>query len=61
LYSDGLVCFEGKETKGNKHFSDGQLLTMELNMDDGTLHFFVDGRQQPVLVCGIIEPVKYFV
>ncbi|KAA6387298.1 MAG: hypothetical protein EZS28_017174 [Streblomastix strix] len=57
---DGLVRFKGNETKGNAKFSVGQILTMELNMDAGTLHFFVDGKQQRVFVCGINEPVKFY-
>ncbi|KAA6347863.1 MAG: hypothetical protein EZS28_052004, partial [Streblomastix strix] len=54
---DGYIRFKGKETFGNLRFSDYQILTMELNMDAGTLHFFVDGVQQPVFVKGINEPV----
>ncbi|KAA6379090.1 MAG: hypothetical protein EZS28_025382 [Streblomastix strix] len=58
--SSGNVCFKGKGTEGNSRFSDGQLITMELNADVGTLHFIVDGIQQPVFVRGIKEAVKFW-
>ncbi|KAA6394364.1 MAG: hypothetical protein EZS28_010110 [Streblomastix strix] len=57
---DGKICFKGNATGGNAEFYHSQLLTMELNMDAGTLHFFVDGVQQPVFVHGINEPVKFY-
>ncbi|KAA6374368.1 MAG: hypothetical protein EZS28_030104, partial [Streblomastix strix] len=56
----GNVGFNGKWTEGNRKFSDGQILTMELNMDAGTLHFFVDNEQQPVYVRGINDAVKFY-
>ncbi|KAA6368456.1 MAG: hypothetical protein EZS28_036017, partial [Streblomastix strix] len=56
----GGVFFKGTETPGNVQFSDGQLIAMELNADKGTLHFFVDGIQQPVFVKGINEAVKFY-
>jgi hypothetical protein len=34
---------------------------MELNCEAGTLHFFVDGVQQPLFISGINEPQKFFV
>ncbi|KAA6381723.1 MAG: hypothetical protein EZS28_022751 [Streblomastix strix] len=58
---DGDIHFRGNNIEGNTKFSDGQLISMELNMDIGTLHFIVDGVQQPVFVQGIKEKVKYFV
>ncbi|KAA6379735.1 MAG: hypothetical protein EZS28_024739, partial [Streblomastix strix] len=56
----GKVYFKGTETPGNDLFSHGQLIAMELNADVGTLHFFVDGIQQPVFVRGIKEAVKFY-
>ncbi|KAA6359060.1 MAG: hypothetical protein EZS28_045413 [Streblomastix strix] len=56
----GKVYFKGTGTPGNVQFSDGQLIAMELNADVGTLHFFVDGIQQPVFVRGVNEPVKFW-
>ncbi|KAA6390824.1 MAG: hypothetical protein EZS28_013649 [Streblomastix strix] len=56
----GNIIFKGKGTPGNVQFSDGQLIAMELNADVGTLHFFVDGIQQPVFVRGIKEAVKFY-
>ncbi|KAA6362740.1 MAG: hypothetical protein EZS28_041732, partial [Streblomastix strix] len=57
---DGWVKFRGDIIYGNAKFSDNQLITMELNMDNGTLHFIVDGVQQPVFVRGIKEKVKLY-
>ncbi|KAA6398154.1 MAG: hypothetical protein EZS28_006319 [Streblomastix strix] len=56
----GNVWFKEVQTEGNSKFRDGQLLAMELNADVGTLHFFVDGIQQPVFVRGIKEVVKFW-
>ncbi|KAA6381639.1 MAG: hypothetical protein EZS28_022834 [Streblomastix strix] len=55
------VYYKDIETEGNDHFSDDQLIEMELNMITGTLHFFVDGIQQPVFVHGINGAVKFYV
>ncbi|KAA6355473.1 MAG: hypothetical protein EZS28_049000 [Streblomastix strix] len=59
--SIGGVFFKGNGTLGNVQFKDGQLIAMKLNADVGTLHFFVDGIQQPVFVSGINEAVKFYV
>ncbi|KAA6361689.1 MAG: hypothetical protein EZS28_042784 [Streblomastix strix] len=56
----GKIWFKGNGTEGNSKFSDGQLITMELNADVGTLHFIIDGIQQPVLVRGIKQAVKFY-
>ncbi|KAA6374656.1 MAG: hypothetical protein EZS28_029817 [Streblomastix strix] len=56
----GQVLFKFSYESGNVKFSDGQLIAMELNADVGTLHFFVDGIQQPVFVRGIKEAVKFY-
>ncbi|KAA6365963.1 MAG: hypothetical protein EZS28_038510 [Streblomastix strix] len=55
------VFFKGNGTLGNVQFKEGQLIAMELNADVGTLHFFVDGIQQPVFVSGINEATKFYV
>ncbi|KAA6391962.1 MAG: hypothetical protein EZS28_012510 [Streblomastix strix] len=57
----GNISFKGTDYPGNIKFRNGQLVTLELNADCGTLHFFVDGIQQPMFVSGINEPVKFFV
>ncbi|KAA6377400.1 MAG: hypothetical protein EZS28_027072 [Streblomastix strix] len=44
---------------GDDQYKALDLITMELNADVGTLHFFVDGIQQPVFMKGINEPVKF--
>lgn len=61
LNSTGNISFKGTDYPGNIKFRNGQLVTLELNADCGTLHFFVDGIQQPMFVSGINEPVKFFV
>ncbi|KAA6372245.1 MAG: hypothetical protein EZS28_032229 [Streblomastix strix] len=58
---DGYISYRRNCTKDNSGFSFDLLLTMELNMNDGTLHFFVDDIHQPVFVKGINEPAKFFV
>ncbi|KAA6374562.1 MAG: hypothetical protein EZS28_029912 [Streblomastix strix] len=57
---DGEVCYKGQSIKGNSKFKDGQLITLELNYDDGTLHIFADRKQQPIFVKGIKEAVKFW-
>ncbi|KAA6356977.1 MAG: hypothetical protein EZS28_047497, partial [Streblomastix strix] len=58
--STGDICHKGDLTHGSFEFKDGQLITLELNMDAGTLHFFIDDILQPVYVRGINEPVKFY-
>ncbi|KAA6370276.1 MAG: hypothetical protein EZS28_034196 [Streblomastix strix] len=60
-FGDGGIFIKGSGTSGNVQFSDGKLIAMELNADVGTLHFFVDGKQQPMFVRGIKEAVKFYV
>ncbi|KAA6394842.1 MAG: putative Protein-L-isoaspartateD-aspartate O-methyltransferase [Streblomastix strix] len=57
---NGNIRFQRESTEGNGAFNDEQPVTMELNCDAGTLHFFVDGVQQPVFVRGINEPLKFW-
>ncbi|KAA6317011.1 MAG: hypothetical protein EZS28_053558, partial [Streblomastix strix] len=57
---NGKIYYKGYEKYCNSKFSDGQLITMELNLDAGTLHFIVNGIQQPMYVQGINEPVKFW-
>ncbi|KAA6402296.1 MAG: hypothetical protein EZS28_002170 [Streblomastix strix] len=57
----GGVHFKGNKLEGNEKFVDGQLITMELNANAGTLHFFIDSVQQPIFVKGIKEPVKFYI
>ncbi|KAA6382172.1 MAG: hypothetical protein EZS28_022303 [Streblomastix strix] len=58
--SDGDVYYKGTRLSNNAQFKDGQLIAMELNADVGTLHFFVDGIQQPVFVSEIFQAVKFW-
>ncbi|KAA6360480.1 MAG: hypothetical protein EZS28_043993 [Streblomastix strix] len=47
-------------TVGNSQYSNGQKIGLELDKEKGTLHFFIDGVQQPVFVRGINEPVRFY-
>ncbi|KAA6372494.1 MAG: hypothetical protein EZS28_031978, partial [Streblomastix strix] len=48
---------------GNTTFEDGKTVAMELdlNSDTGKLHFFVEGKEQPISVIGIPASVRFFV
>ncbi|KAA6308528.1 MAG: hypothetical protein EZS28_056671, partial [Streblomastix strix] len=41
-------------------FGDGDVLMMEVNQQKHTLHFFVNGEQQPVFVQDIPASVRFF-
>ncbi|KAA6372303.1 MAG: hypothetical protein EZS28_032171 [Streblomastix strix] len=56
----GNIDYKGQNTIGNSKYSNGQKIGMELDKGKGTLHFFIDGVQQPVFVNGINEPVKFY-
>ncbi|KAA6390740.1 MAG: hypothetical protein EZS28_013732 [Streblomastix strix] len=58
--NDGDVYYQQTRALNNAQFKDGQLIAMELNADVGTLHFFVDGIQQPVFVSEIFQAVKFW-
>ncbi|KAA6370774.1 MAG: hypothetical protein EZS28_033700 [Streblomastix strix] len=57
---NGCVCFKGIGNKGNSNFKIGEPVTLELNMDKKTLHFFVNDMQQPFFVRGINDAVKFY-
>ncbi|KAA6389674.1 MAG: hypothetical protein EZS28_014799 [Streblomastix strix] len=57
---DGDVYYKETRSSNNTKFYDGQVIAMELNADVGTLHFFVDGIQQPIFVSGIFQAVKFW-
>ncbi|KAA6362408.1 MAG: hypothetical protein EZS28_042065, partial [Streblomastix strix] len=48
---------KSSQRQGNSQFRNGQRIEMEMNMNKGTLHFFVDGTQQPLFVRGINESI----
>ncbi|KAA6378844.1 MAG: hypothetical protein EZS28_025632, partial [Streblomastix strix] len=51
----------GDNTVGNNRFEDDvHVIGMELNMHEGTLHFFCCGEQQKVFIEGIREPVLFY-
>ncbi|KAA6380806.1 MAG: hypothetical protein EZS28_023667 [Streblomastix strix] len=56
---DGIVYYKQLQTLGNAQFKDGQQITLELNMEAGTLRFLVEGIPQIVNIRGIKEPVKF--
>ncbi|KAA6354909.1 MAG: hypothetical protein EZS28_049564 [Streblomastix strix] len=57
----GRVLCKQKGTTGNTAYGDNQIIKQELNFEQGTLIFFVDGVQQPVYISGIKEKVRFFV
>ncbi|KAA6402307.1 MAG: hypothetical protein EZS28_002165 [Streblomastix strix] len=57
---DGEIRYKGYWTNKNSKYSSGQKIGMELDKGKGTLHFFIDGVQQPVFVRGINEPVRFY-
>ncbi|KAA6357004.1 MAG: hypothetical protein EZS28_047469 [Streblomastix strix] len=57
---NGNICYKGINTVGNSQYSSGQKIGLELDKGKGTLHFFIDGVQQPVFVRGINEPVRFY-
>ncbi|KAA6377627.1 MAG: hypothetical protein EZS28_026845 [Streblomastix strix] len=59
-YSGNVYCKQ-KDISGNTAYGDNQIIKQELNFEQGTLIFFVDGVQQPVYISGIKEKVRFFV
>ncbi|KAA6386199.1 MAG: hypothetical protein EZS28_018273 [Streblomastix strix] len=57
---DGFIYYKGQVDQGNSEYSNNQKIGLELDKGKGTLHFFIDGVQQPVFVRGINEPVKFY-
>ncbi|KAA6380743.1 MAG: hypothetical protein EZS28_023729 [Streblomastix strix] len=57
----GNVYCKQKEISGNTAYDNNQIIKQELNFEQGTLIFFVDGVQQPVYISGIKEKVRFFV
>ncbi|KAA6377143.1 MAG: putative Serine/threonine-protein kinase Nek3, partial [Streblomastix strix] len=56
---DKLVYYNGKSYRGNDSYYD-DYISLEVDFDKGTLHFFKNGKQQPVFVFGIAEPIRFF-
>ncbi|KAA6361496.1 MAG: hypothetical protein EZS28_042977, partial [Streblomastix strix] len=48
-------------TAGNVQFTDNYVVRLEYDSFQGTLIFFVDGKQQPVYISGIKEKVRFIV
>ncbi|KAA6369805.1 MAG: hypothetical protein EZS28_034668 [Streblomastix strix] len=60
-FLSGNVYCKQKEISGNAAYGDNQIIKQELNFEQGTLIFFVDGVQQPVYITGIKEKVRFFI
>ncbi|KAA6398348.1 MAG: hypothetical protein EZS28_006126 [Streblomastix strix] len=57
----GQVYHKDENIKGVVEFQNNQILRQELDFNQGTLIFFVDGIQQPVYISGINEKVRFFI
>ncbi|KAA6394416.1 MAG: hypothetical protein EZS28_010058 [Streblomastix strix] len=58
-----VVWQSGQNTAGNQHFKDGDLVAIELNMDSPirTVHFFINGEQQPVFGSRLPNEIKVYI
>ncbi|KAA6355814.1 MAG: hypothetical protein EZS28_048659 [Streblomastix strix] len=59
--TSGSVYYKGTNTAGNTIFHDNQKVILEYDSYQGTLIFFVDGKQQPIYISGIKEKVRFIV
>ncbi|KAA6354644.1 MAG: hypothetical protein EZS28_049829, partial [Streblomastix strix] len=57
----GQVYHKNKGVEGNEEYQDEQLITAEVNMDakPRTLHFFVEGKEQPVYVSSLPASIRF--
>ncbi|KAA6370393.1 MAG: hypothetical protein EZS28_034080, partial [Streblomastix strix] len=62
FFNGGLVGQNSQNTTGNQQMKDGDLVSIEVNMDatPRTAHLFINGQQQPVFVSGLPESVQFW-
>ncbi|KAA6396645.1 MAG: hypothetical protein EZS28_007829 [Streblomastix strix] len=62
FYKSGKVGQNSQYTDGNQQMKDGDLVSIEVNMDASprTAHLFINGQQQPVFVSGVPESVQFW-
>ncbi|KAA6368791.1 MAG: hypothetical protein EZS28_035683 [Streblomastix strix] len=53
------VYYKGNATSGVTAFRNNQKVRQELDLQKGTLHFFLENVQQPVFIQGIHEKVRF--
>ncbi|KAA6398546.1 MAG: hypothetical protein EZS28_005931 [Streblomastix strix] len=60
--SSGDVGQFSQYTEGNQQMKDGDLVSIEVNMDakPRTAHLFINGHQQPVFVSGLPESIQFW-
>ncbi|KAA6374643.1 MAG: putative NEK protein kinase, partial [Streblomastix strix] len=62
-HNGGLRHINKDGIEGNARFEDNQKIAMEVNMDSTprTLHFFVEGKQQPLSIINIPASVRFWI
>ncbi|KAA6377649.1 MAG: hypothetical protein EZS28_026824 [Streblomastix strix] len=62
FYNGGGVGQQPKINQGNQQMKDGDLVSIEVNMDatPRTAHLFINGQQQPFFVSGLPESVQFW-
>ncbi|KAA6376429.1 MAG: hypothetical protein EZS28_028043 [Streblomastix strix] len=58
-YGGGNIYYKGIPTSGVTGFGNNQKVRQELDLQKGTLHFFLENVQQPVFIQGIHEKVRF--
>ncbi|KAA6384799.1 MAG: hypothetical protein EZS28_019672 [Streblomastix strix] len=58
-YGAGSIYYKGTGTSGVTAFGNYQKVRQELDLQKGTLHFFLENVQQPVFIQGIHEKVRF--
>ncbi|KAA6389385.1 MAG: putative CMGC kinase, CK2 family [Streblomastix strix] len=61
--SGSLYHFNQDKIKGNYKFEDNQKVALEVNMDSSprTLHFFVEGNEQPLSIINIPASIRFWI
>ncbi|KAA6323756.1 MAG: hypothetical protein EZS28_054276, partial [Streblomastix strix] len=59
---EGEVKFNGNKIKGNQPFKDGDIISLEVNMDivPRTVRLFINGVLQPVYMSGIPDSIQFY-
>jgi hypothetical protein len=54
-------CYQNGLSGGNNPLKENDEISLEIDMDKRTLHFFVKGLLQPVSYSNIPSPIKFYV
>ncbi|KAA6365909.1 MAG: hypothetical protein EZS28_038564 [Streblomastix strix] len=62
FFYSGAVGQQSQYTTGNQQIKDGDLVSIQVNMDatPRTAHLFINGQQQPVFISGLPESVQFW-